>query len=171
VTSSSSELCAADGEDEDCDGETDEGFEQDTIAGAACPTPVDIGTTSGDTGALNTLLFTTEDYQEAIYVFELTEDLQSNLYLSARIQLVSPPGADYDLYVYCTACDALAEASATTSAALDQVDIVIDDSNGDDTKNLVIVVDWYETGSTQCGTWDLTVLGNVISAAAPICPP
>jgi hypothetical protein len=171
-TADTLELCAGNDVDEDCDGETDEGFVQDTFIAGACPVPVDIGSTSGDSGTLNGVFYTESNYEEAYYKFTLTENNgPSDLYLGARVELLSPTGSDYDVYVYCTSCSNPQAASSILTAPLDAVDVYITDTDADNTTDLVVKIVWFAPTATACGEWQLTIKGNYVSSATPICAP
>ena len=92
-SSGTSEVCAGDNQDEDCDGAIDEGFPRNdnpTCSGGT----FNLGSMSGDTG--NGVL-NDSYYDEEWDRFTLTEDNNGVVYLSATIQLYSPPGTDFDL--------------------------------------------------------------------------
>jgi hypothetical protein len=162
ATGATSEICAGDGADEDCDGAIDEGFGRDDdplCAGGA----FDLGFVSGDTGAeVVSDSFSNEEFD----LVTITEDSGSLLYLSATVQLWSPPGVDFDLYVYCLSCGGALAGSSMVGGLdghWDTVEIRREDFPGvpDDFDVIVEVRHW---DSTLCASWQLTVTGNTLVA-------
>ena len=159
ATGSTTELCDGTGANEDCDGSIDEGFNRNddpTCAG----TVINIGTMSGDTGA-GTLNHSW--YGEAWDLLRLTENNDGDVYMSATIRLYSPPGTDYDLYLYCNGCGGGAVQSSTTVSTAGHYEYLRprwdDDWLGeDDSYNIVVEV--RHRSSTLCAYWTLEAFGN-----------
>jgi Putative metal-binding motif len=156
VTGTSSELC--NGVDDDCDTQIDEDFPRDD--NPVCLGGLfDLGTVSGDTGSgvLNDS-FHNEEWD----LIHITENNDGVVYLSATIMLESPPGVDFDLYVYCAACGAPLAASSTVHGLgghFDSVHVRTDDDFGVD-DDFDVVIEVRHVDSTICAPWTLTVTGN-----------
>ena len=100
--------------------------------------------------------------------FMITEDDNGTIYLSAQIVLTSPPGADFDLYVYCASCGGSLAGSSTIGGLTGHEDVVVvraDDSWGTD-DTFVVIVEVRHYNSTVCANWTLDVYGNVSASAA-----
>ena len=152
------------GVDDDCDGSVDEDFNRndnpECSAGAHF-----LGTVNGDTGS-DTL--SDSHWNEEWDRFTITEDDNSVQYLSARIVLTSPPGTDFDLYVYCANCAGSLAGSSTVEGLTGHDDVVVvraeDGWGSDDTFDVIVEVRHYN--STLCANWSLNVTGNVTATAA-----
>jgi hypothetical protein len=98
----------------------------------------------------------------------ISEDSLSSVYVSATITLTSPPGVDYDLYVYCDACGGTLAGSSISGGLTGHTDTVgvrANDSFGvDDTFDVVIEVRHF--ASNMCAYWSLEVSGNEAVGAA-----
>lgn len=166
ATGSTFEACNGDAVDEDCEGGVDEGFVLDDNS-PACAASFFIGTISGDTGSGSSVV-TDSWYNEEWDRLTITEN-DSGFgfpYLSARISLYSPPGVDYDLYVYCVSCGGgLIGSSALggLTGHTDTVDVRNNDDGGssDDFDVLIEIRYW---SSNRCAYWQLTATGDL---AAP----
>ncbi len=134
-----------------------------------CASNVFLGPVSGDTGAGS---LSANGVGEKWFRLRITEDDGSIFgleYLSARIALSSPPGADYDLYVYCLGCGGtLAGSSTGGGTALDTVNVRRDDTLGTEQTFEVLIEVRYFTGTTS-NAWSLSVSGNT-SASVETCP-
>jgi len=167
ATGTTVETCDGSGQDEDCDGQVDEGFDRND--NPLCTAGfTNLGAISGDTG---TGVLTDLWYNEEWDRFILTEDnFQQAVYLSATVQLYSPPGVDFDLYVYCVTCGGtLAGSSANRGldGHYDLVNVRKDDVFGvDDTLSLVVEVRHFT--SNLCARWSLTITGNTV-VNSPTC--
>lgn len=152
------------GVDDDCDGSVDEDFNRndnpECSAGAHF-----LGTVNGDTGS-DTL--SDSHWNEEWDRFTITEDDNSVQYLSARIVLTSPPGTDFDLYVYCANCAGSLAGSSKVGGLTGHDDVVVvraeDGWGSDDTFDVIVEVRHYN--STLCANWSLNVTGNVTATAA-----
>ena len=136
-----------------------------------CASNVFLGSLSGDTGAG---LLSTNGVGEKWFRVHITENdsnLFSAVYLSARITLSPPAGADYDLYVYCVSCGgALAGSSTLVGGATDTVFVRRNEplfSPTDDSFDVLIEVRFF-SGATS-NPWSLSVSGNT-SASLETCP-
>jgi len=161
----SAETC--NGLDDDCDGVVDEGFtlNDDPVCSGG---QFNLGSVSGDTGAD---VLTDSWYNEEWERFTITEDNSAIAYLSATVQLYSPPGVDFDLYVYCESCGGGLAGSSNNgglSGHTDTVTVRRDDSWGvaDD---FTVIVEVRHFSSTMCAYWDLTITGNTV-ASTETCP-
>ncbi len=162
-TSSTIELC--NGVDDDCDGTIDEGFIVNTDPNCSSGQTY-LGSVSGDVNSSVNL--TASGYGEKWLRFSITEDDNGQEELTATVTLGSPPGTDYDLYVYCLDCGSLAIDSSTSSGPVDTVHIRRDETwiLSDDFDVIVEIRDYY---SDHCGYWQLTVDGDT-PVAAENCP-
>lgn len=87
----------------------------------------------------------------------IREDSDCPADIEHRIRLTSPPGADYDLYVY-RACGTVVGSSTSTSAN-DEVILRINDSTGSsDTSDYFVEVRYYSGAS--CNSWTLNFDGH-----------
>jgi hypothetical protein len=133
---------------------------------AVCQNTFNLGLLSGDTGAGTV---TDSWIDEEWDVLRLTEDNSvNNIYLSATVELQSPPGNDWDLCVYCANCGSPnVQCSEAGAGLLDTVTVRKDDTVADDDFNLLIQV--YYFSATTCEPWNLTVHGNtnVLTATCP----
>jgi hypothetical protein len=156
TTPTSVEACNA--ADDDCDGSVDETFVRNDNPLCTSGTFY-LGAVSGDTGAgVLTDSWRDEEWDR----FTLVEDSSSSIYISATISLTSPPGTDYDLYVYCASCGGTLAGSSTlggTTGHTDTVQVRANDEFAiDDTIDIIVEVRHFS--STVCAFWDLQVTGN-----------
>ena len=138
----------------DCDGNPVNGCEpRDT--NPSCGAPTTLGVVRGDAGAD---VFTRTGYAEAFFQVGVSESVAGGGGdIDAQIVLVSPPGANFDLFVTCNACGGATVAS--TTAGVDIVNIGRNDGFGSQSYRALIEVRWVS--STACGDWTLIVNGNV----------
>ena len=157
-TSTTNEVCGGNGVDEDCDGATDEGFNRNDNPSCAAAV-VSLGTISGDTGSGQVVR---SRFDEEFYRIRIVEDSPSSVYVSASVQLYSPPGTDFDLYVYCGLCGGGVAGSSTAGGLEGHYDTVNvrsnDDIFADDSFDVTIEVRHWQTN--YCASWTLTVFGN-----------
>ena len=120
-----------------------------------------MGSISGDTGSG---VLTRSDHGEKWFYYLLTEN-DSGLvskYLSAKVTLQPPAGADYDLYVYCASCGgSLAGSSSLGGTATEQVNIRWDDTLGTTNDGWVYIEVRYFSGNSAAN-WNLQVTGNTV---------
>lgn len=158
TTGTTVEVCDGTGHDEDCDGEIDEGFDRNDNPLCSAGTFY-LGSISGDTGSHTV---TDSYHNEEWDRVTITEDDDGIAYLSATIELYSPPGIDYDLYVYCFSCSGGLAGTSTVhglSGHYDAVEVrANDDFGADDSHDIIIEVRHYQ--SNRCAYWDLEVEGN-----------
>lgn len=152
------ETCS--GMDDDCDGEIDEDVNVNDNPVCNAQNWYDLGQVRGDVGS-DTL--TDSYYDEEWIRVRIHEASSSDIYLSATFTLVSAPGTDFDLYVYCYNCGgALAGSSTTTGTDVVRV-------RGQDatifTDSFYVLVEVRHKSSTVCGDWQLTVVGNTAVSA------
>ena len=160
ATGTTSEIC--NGIDDDCNGGADDGITHDDNPLCASGTQY-LGPVSGDTG---NQIVSDAGNDEEWDRFTLTEDNASSLYLSATVTLTSPPGADFDLYVYCVSCGGTL-AGSSDSGLEGETDTVLvrrTDEVEDDDADLIIEVRHYS--STVCANWTLQVQGNTVVSTA-----
>ena len=100
----------------------------------------------------------------------ITEDDSrlSSIYLGATISLYSPPGTDFDLYVYCVSCGGNLAGSSSVGGLTGHMDVVNvradDQFMIDDTFEVIIEVRHY--ASNLCAYWNLNVDGNTTVPSA-----
>jgi hypothetical protein len=157
-TASTSEVCTGDGADEDCDGQTDEGFVRDDNPLCSNGTH-SLGNLAGDTGAGVVNDTSYHEVWDRVTILEANDSLED---LTATVMLWSPAGVDYDLYVRCSNCSGTVRSSTVTSTVghWDTVEVYNDDDwfGQDDTFDIVIEV--RHKSSTLCAYWELYVYGN-----------
>jgi hypothetical protein len=80
------------------------------------------------------------------------------------VQLYSPPGVDFDLYVYCFDCGGGLAGSSTVTGTTGHWDTVYI-RNEDDwgfSDDFGIVIEIRHKSSSRCAYWELTVTGNTV---------
>jgi hypothetical protein len=128
---------------------------------------VDLGPFSGDTGGGSSEF---SDHQEAYYKLQLSEDdLVTSIYLGLRIGLTSPPGADFDLFVYCGSCANPVAASSASTSSYDEVELRVEDTAELDTTEFVVHVKYWM--APICADWTLSITENIATDEAPACAP
>lgn len=118
--------------------------------------PVNIGSVSGDSGALQIVRTGTGD---GFFQFTVSENDNGvgSVPLSFLVTLSSPPGADYDLYLYYLG--SVVDQSTQAGTTLDSIYESFSDTFGaDDTRSYIIEVRRF-TG-TSFAPWTLTISGN-----------
>jgi len=131
-----------------------------------CDEVIDLGSVSGDTGAG---LLSAHGHGSASFRVEVTEDDFAPIASDplAEIVLESPPGADFDLKVFCFgSCGGTPIASSDHPAGeADSVGVGQTDQLAEDNGfRLWIDVRFYS--GSDCGEWKLKVRGN--QATAPV---
>lgn len=135
----------------------------------ACLSATDLGSISGDTGAdVKTATGTGSQW----FKVRVTEDDSSisPVALLAKAELVSPPGTNFDVFLYLAGgtsgqeCSAV-KASSTNASGLDSTTAQWGESgifsNGsDDTRNLSIEVRWISGPCSVASPWTLTIRGD-----------
>lgn len=155
------------GADAGTDGGTNPGTTTCT-ASNTCATGTVLTDVSGDTNAdVQTAQGSTSQW----FKVRVTEDDNSILgtSLRAKVTLTSPPGSNYDLYVYLPSDDSLecstATKTSTSTAAVDSASIEWGEggglANGSADDRTVTVEVRYVSGTCTTGTnWTLSVQGN-----------
>jgi hypothetical protein len=135
---------------------------------ASCATATSIGTVSGDTG---NAMVTASGYQSAWYRVRVTEDDSSPIgkALKVTVQLMSPAGTNYDLYVYVNTgtdiveCNSISGSSMSTQQ-FDSVSLSWGEgtvANGvDDSRYVSIEVRPVSGTCSMSQPYQLTVLGD-----------
>ena len=142
--------------DNDCDGQVDE-IPLDTNPECAAHTV--LGSVPGDAGGAT---LSATELDERFYRVTISETSGGTVDLTARVQLTSPAGADFDLFVFCVSCGGTLAGSSTNGPGMvDTVDVGRDDIVGDQTFDLLIEVR-LSTGG-PCGLWQLEITGNVVT--------
>jgi hypothetical protein len=157
------EACDGRGADENCDGRVDEGFVQDTTDGseAACSSTLDTSTIPSRSGDDASAAYIVKGYTEKWFRLRFTEDLSflDPFPLTAYIFLKNPPGIDFDLYVYCSACGGTPSWDSTKGGLgghEDVVNVAAHDNLGyDDGFDVIAEVRFYD--AVVCREWELSV--------------
>lgn len=142
--------------------------------GAACASPnvctgaTDLGSISGDTGAD---VKTAQGSGSQWFKVRVTEN-DSNLFgltLLAKAELTSPPGTNFDLFVYVAGsgsgqeCSTVTQ-SSTNAASADSAKAEWGEgsiSNGsDDGRTVTVEVRWVSGTCAPAAKWSLTISGN-----------
>jgi hypothetical protein len=135
---------------------------------STCQTATDLGSVSGDTGAV---MRSASGYQSAWYKVRVTED-DSDVFgikLSATIRLTSPAASNYDVFVYVNTGSDVTECTtpsgtSSTSGTADSVYIIWGEgsiSNGnDDGRTVSIEVRPISGACVPAEPWQLVVTGN-----------
>lgn len=139
-------------------------------APAACSGATDLGSVSGDTGAgVKTATGSTSQW----FKVRITED-DSDIFgvsLQMRATLVSPAGANFDLYLYRGAndtaveCSSVAKSSTTTGTDVANMEFGETGafSNGSDDDRWVTVEVRHVSGTCAAANkWTLTINGNTL---------
>ena len=152
------------------DAAPDSGTGGGTCASAnTCPGATDLGSISGDTGADTK---TAQGSGSQWFKVRVTEN-DSNLFglsLLAKAELISPPGTNFDLFVYVgSSASSQSCSSPTTSSTSTGADSTVAEfgessggiSNGSSDERLVTVeVRWVSGTCLPTAKWSLTVRGN-----------
>ena len=135
---------------------------------ATCAAAMDIGSVSGDSG---NPMVTASGYQSAWFKVRVTEDDNSPLgtAMNMTVQLMSPPGTNYDLYLYVNTgsdvvdCNSISGSGMSTQQ-LDSVSLSWGEgtvANGaDDSRTVSIEVRPVSGPCTMSQPYQLTVLGD-----------
>jgi hypothetical protein len=137
---------------------------------ATCAAAMDLGTVSGDTGNATV---TASGYQSAWYKVRVTEDDSSpfGTPMNMTVQLTSPPGTNYDVYVYLNTGSDVVECtsvagSGTSTGTTDQAHVSWGESgtfsNGnDDGRTASIEVRPVSGPCSASATYQLVVFGDL----------
>jgi hypothetical protein len=159
ASGSTVELCDGTGANEDCDGATDEGW--NVNSNPVCSGNSYLGSWAGDEGDGANPRWSGSGVGERWYRYRLTENADSDTYLSSAVYLWSPAGIDYDLYLHCSNCGSFAQQSIVDSTG-GHWDIVRprweDDWWGEDDSYDVTIEIRYWTGN--CAPWSLYIYAN-----------
>lgn len=135
---------------------------------ASCAAAMDIGSVSGDSG---NPMVTASGYQSGWFRVRVTEDDSSPIGtpMNVTVQLMSPPGTNYDLYLYVNTgsdvveCNSISGSGMSTQQ-LDSVSLSWGEgtvANGsDDTRSVSIEVRPVSGPCTMSQPYQLTVLGD-----------
>jgi hypothetical protein len=145
----------------DCNGTFSDGCERRVgDYSNACATAADPGSVCGDDGS--DLAGPVSGFESKWFKVRVRECSNWDSNLSVYATLQSPPGADYDLYLY-RACGGQPKASSTLGpGATDSAhEYQSDDWGNDDDFDLFVEVRFKPgSGSDLCGSWTLNVYGN-----------
>ena len=142
--------------------------------GAACASPnvctgaTDLGSVSGDTGSG---VKTAQGSGSQWFKIRVTED-DSNVFglsLLAKAELTSPPGTNFDLFLYLPGgssgqeCSAVAQSSTNTgadTAKLEWGETGTLSNGSNDDRTMTVEVRWVSGTCSPSAKWSLTVRGN-----------
>ncbi len=134
----------------------------------ACTGATDLGTISGDTGSG---VKTAQGSGSQWFKIRVTEDDSSvfGLSLLAKAELTSPPGTNFDVYVYvagsssgqeCSTVKAQSNSTGTSdSATASWGEGTISNGSSDD-RNVTVEVRWVSGTCAPAAKWTLNVRGN-----------
>jgi hypothetical protein len=168
-STSTPEVCAGDGADEDCSGTADDGIPWGGEWPNCSSGTYNFGTIRGDNGNDHV---TRSHYNAEWHKLHISEDNNGIVYVSGRISLWSPPGVDYDLYAYCFSCGgnlAASSANANLNGHWETVDIRADDDWLQDDGHDVLIYVAYRNAN-RCAYWQLDITGN-LAAPSQNCNP
>jgi hypothetical protein len=139
--------------------------------GAGCGSYINLGTISGDTGGSSVAYFANGDKWLRIYISENESSGTTCVGLRALFRLTPPTGADYDLYVYCDACNGSGASSTQGGSAVEEVFMAWDEdcvwpgipSGTDSSRYLYVHVRCYSVSIEN--DWTLQVFGNTGSGS------
>lgn len=154
------------------DSSTVNGCEVNLNLNPSCSLATFLGSISGDVGAgfLNASGAGERWYR--VTITENDSNIFNPVYLGATVGLQVPPGADYDLYVYCSACGGSVTYSANGGGATEIVSVRRNDQplGQDDTFDILIEIRFFAgSGSGGCD-WILRVDGNTSVPVANCLP-
>jgi hypothetical protein len=90
-------------------------------------------------------------------------------FISAGATLTSPAGANYDLFVYCTACGGSLAGSIEAAQPIELVNARWEDNSGVDDQRDILIHVRYAAGHSSA-SWSLSVQGGVAVSAATCGP-
>lgn len=157
------EVC--DGRDNNCDGQVDADANPNT--NPACTGAISLGTVNGDSASPSLQHSRSGEAWFRVAVREDNDNPFASEDLTATITLSSPPGADYDLFVYCRACGGGPAASSTNAGQSGHTDVVSvgrDDSTGTDESFDIFIEVRHSAGTNGCAAWTLAVTGNTATS-------
>jgi hypothetical protein len=134
-----------------------------------CAGATDLGTISGDTGSDSKTAQGTGSYWFTVRVTENDSSI-SPLTLLTKAELTSPPGTNFDLFVYVASggsgqeCSAV-KASSTNASGLDTAkaewgETGIFSNGSSDDRTVTVEVRWISGTCSAATPWTLTVYGN-----------
>lgn len=132
----------------------------------ACGTNVFLGSVSGDTASASLMTNGLGEKWVRARIAENNSGI-TTVNLTGTITLVSPPGMDYDLYVYCLSCGGTL-AGSSASSGTDVVEVRRNDTLGTDESFDVLIEVRFSNGNSPAN-WNLTIAGNT-GATMPTCP-
>jgi hypothetical protein len=122
----------------------------------ACGAAINLGVIAGDASSAT---ITRSGVGEAHFYVRIRETSSASRALTARVQLTSPPGVDYELVLRCASCSgtaipfAKAGAGATETAAVTRPDSWVDNS-------FLLFIEVRHYSGSSCEPWSLTIWGN-----------
>lgn len=136
----------------------------------ACASAASLGTLSGDTGSGKTSV---QNHSSQWYSVRVTEDDSSFVGVPLRLTatLKSPPGSNYDLYVYVPSTDTIdcsvVSGQSTNTSLDDTVSVTFGESDfglangGDDDRTVIVEVRHVSGTCDPSQKWTLTLNGNL----------
>ncbi len=152
--------------DDNCNGVIDE-LACNPNTNPTCNTATILGSVSGDSGTSSLSVTNFEENWYRVFVSEEDSSLTSPHDLGVRVTLVSSPGTDYDLYLYCDNCGGTPSASSTLTGGTDTAFMKWEEDTGPfgipsgSDSGRTIIIEVRHVSSISCGGYTLTVQGNV----------
>lgn len=145
----------------DCNGIAEDGCETALNTNPTCADGQhNVGTIRGDQGS-DVRTYTGRG--ERWFRVWITESVNFEVYLSARIELESGGASNYDLYVYCDSCGGQLAGSSTNPDDNDLLTVARNDDWGSEDSFSVIIEVRYI--SRECEDYTLRVIGNTIASS------
>lgn len=133
---------------------------------STCSAALDLGSVAGDVGGE---VKTQQGSGSRWFTLLVREDSLTSSPLRLRGELTSPPGANYDLFLYTSADSSTAVecskvgASSTSTGAADSAHLELTDYTGIDDQQLVTVEVRHVSGPCDpTAKWTLTLTGNAL---------
>ncbi len=132
----------------------------------SCGASADLGEISGDTGAGTRSAQGSTSKWFKVNVTEDSHSIFSSEPLSLQAELTSPPGTNYDVYIYvgntpmAQEC-VVAKTSGTSTSGIDVATAAWEESKGDDDSRWATIEVRYVSGTCNASApWTLKVTGN-----------
>jgi hypothetical protein len=154
---------------QDCNGEDSDGCELLRDSNPTCADISDLGMIAGD---MIPEFVEHVGAEEGFFLIWVLEESTNDDPPTALIELESPPGVNFDLYVSCGGeCgDALMGSSTLPEGQIDSIDYRTDDTSGEDNGRPLYIEVRYSDGDA-CGEYTLRITGpHPTVVSADTCP-